>query len=673
MTKTPSSQGLAHSGSSQCQRMSRIAALVGALLAACITTADAQEQPVSAWPNTLRLQSLIPGSEGRDIVKMRSYDHIGSPSCSKDGEFAAFDAFKIVSQEMVTRPECWVVRRDGTGLFRLAQGSTPRWSPDGKRLVFMREGLGGPDKDIGIFVIDRDGKGERRIGPGRWPDWSPDGQSIAYSMGGTGGGGARRAAQVYVARIDGSAARRICEGDCPSWSPDGKKIACCYVGPASTSPEIRVVDVSSERALTVGVGWYRPDWLPDGKTLICNGRVGQNQGMVRLSVNDPDRKPELLIAGSPRETSPCYVAKGDAIVYVQERPRSEKDDAPHTFDGRYEIRTIDLTVVYLVPKDRRPLVDWRERVDYFVKRLVPFHNRESGGRSTLRVHVQPEPLKVTETSEMIRGKSPDETFDNSTRLARSALKWLGKREGFPILLVLSEINWRDMDDFQRLALVDDVPVFDGSIDQEGRHFPGASAGGARANYSPDEGLGMGLVSGDGWRVPYSGSDSVVYHEGVGHPIGLLHPEPIDDSVMGVAQYKFWINQTWVNPAQKRALGLADEPGANPGRQPGRTPTNDLFTVFTALPHPLVPKTNEPVKLDFTWPDGSKLREIKIQVQTALRGPWRAIPVGAIDGIPASLPLGAFDRPTPVSYRVDASLVDGQIVELWGYFWVEAPR
>ncbi len=207
--------------------LSRIGALVVVLLSAGPTMADAQEPASPVRPNTLRLQSLTGGGAGRDIVKMRAYDHVGSPSCSKDGEFAAFDAFKIVTQEMVTPPECWVVRQDGTGLLRLAQGTTPRWSPDGKRLLFMREGQDDQDKELGVFVIDRDGKGERRIGPGRWPDWSPDGQWIAYSNGGT-GGGARANAQVYVAKIDGSEPRKICEGDCPSWSPDGKKIACCY-------------------------------------------------------------------------------------------------------------------------------------------------------------------------------------------------------------------------------------------------------------------------------------------------------------------------------------------------------------------------------------------------------------------------------------------------------------
>lgn len=191
-----------------------------------------------------------------------------------------------------------------------------------------------------------------------------------------------------------------------------------------------------------------------------------------------ERKPERLFAPTSRGTSPCYGAKGSAIVFVQARPRTESGDRPHTFDGRYDIGTIDLTIAYLVPQDRRPLVDWRERVDYFAKRIVLFHNRESGGRSTLRVHVHPEPLNVEETTQKIRGKSPDETFDNSTRIARSALAWPGKRDGFPILHVVSEINWREMDDFRRITLVDGMPAFDGSVDAEGRHFPGAQAGGA---------------------------------------------------------------------------------------------------------------------------------------------------------------------------------------------------
>ena len=39
--------------------------------------------------------------------------------------------------------------------------------------------------------------------------------------------------------------------------------------------------------------------------------------------------------------------------------------------------------------------------------------------------------------------------------------------------------------------------------------------------------------------------------------------------------------------------------------------------------------------------------------------------------PAHLKLGRFDRPTPVSYRIDAETNDHRAVELWGYFQVRS--
>jgi hypothetical protein len=645
-----------------------VLSLIPVILGASATQAADQVRP-----NTLRTRPLAPGDRGSDIIKLRTYDHVGSPACTRDGRSVAFDAYKVVSSVLVSPAELFIVRIDGTGLSRLTAGCAPRWSPDGKRLLFMREGQGDPEKDLGIFVIDRDGSGERRIGPGRWPDWSPDGSRIAYSLGGEERGGARARAKIYIARLDGSGRRSLCDGDCPSWSPDGRKIACCLVDSDRRAPEIRVVDVETGRAAAIGPGWYRPDWSPDGKSLICDGMVDQDQVMVRLRADDPHHAPEPLPTPPGRGTSPCFAGTTDAIVYVEDRSRTEAGDPSHTLDGRYDTSTIELTVVYLVPKDRRPLVDWRERVDYFMGRIAAFHRRESGGRSNLRIHIHPEPLAIERTARQVRGGDPDQTFENSTREARRALGWPRAREGFPILLVLSDINWRELDDFRRTILVDGRPRFEGSVDEHGRHFPGAESGGARAAYLPDEGIGLGLVSADGWRVPYSGSDCVVYHEGIGHPLGLLHPEPEDDSVMGLAQYKYWLNQTWVDGPQKRALGWSAPAGAGAIRPTGRDDRRDLFTAFTALPSPTVPKPREPVMLRMNWPEGARLRELKVRLQTDLQGPWLALPLVSTERPLSAVELGSFDRPTPVSYRVDAALVDGQSVELWGYFKVESPN
>ena len=192
-----------------------------------------------------------------------------------------------------------------------------------------------------------------------------------------------------------------------------------------------------------------------------------------------------------------------------------------TYDGKYSISTIRITVVYFVPRDRTPLPDWRERVQYFCRRVEQFHAREFQGQSQLTTAIQEQPFVSDKDSAALRAGDADYIFFQTLGEVQSRLGFTrGADETFPILLVLSDINWRELDDFWRLRQADGQ--FEGQIIDD-RHFPGAASGGARSLYWPDRGVGWGLVSGDGWRVPYSGTDCVVYHEGVGHPIGLPHP------------------------------------------------------------------------------------------------------------------------------------------------------
>ncbi|WP_435021557.1 hypothetical protein TA3x_002438 [Tundrisphaera sp. TA3] len=338
-----------------------------------------------------------------------------------------------------------------------------------------------------------------------------------------------------------------------------------------------------------------------------------------------------------------------------------------TFDGKHPIDDIEVTFVYFVPEDREPLADWHDRLGYFAKRIEAFHRRELDGQSNLKVIVRPEPFRSAKTAEEVRGNDPNATFYNTVNETRKALKWPGEsRKAFPILLVLSEINWRELDDFRRTRVVDGKEVHEGNIGRGGRHFPGAESGGARATYWSREGFGLGLVSADGWRVPYSGSDCVVYHEGVGHTIGLPHPEPVDGSVMGVAQYQGWINETFLNVDQKKKLNWL------PPQERRNDASEALFTAFTALQDPTVPKAGEPVALRVRWPAGAKVKSLRIRYQTELAGPWieGKAEIGTAGEPPARVPLATFERATPVSYRVDAALEGGEAVEIWGYFQVK---
>ena len=336
-----------------------------------------------------------------------------------------------------------------------------------------------------------------------------------------------------------------------------------------------------------------------------------------------------------------------------------------TWDGKHAIDKIQVTVVYFVPRDRTPLADWKDRVSYYCRRIEQFQSREFQGQSTLSTVMHPEPFRSARTTGQLRDGDANFIFFQTLREVDAALQFgEGEHKAFPILLVLSDVNWRPLDDFYRTR-----PGENGRFDFEGnysngRHFPGAESGGARATYLDRRGVGWGLVSGDGWRVPCSGSDCVVYHEGVGHTVGLPHPEPGNNSVMSMGQYHGWISQSWLDDAQKKRLGWV------PPDKALKT-SDDLFSVFTAIPEPAVPKPDQPVSLKLTWPDQVELEKLRVRVQTDLFAPWVdvAAEVPKSPDAPRTVSLGRFDRATPVAYRIDARLKDGREAELWGYFQV----
>lgn len=347
-----------------------------------------------------------------------------------------------------------------------------------------------------------------------------------------------------------------------------------------------------------------------------------------------------------------------------------------TWDGRHSIEQIDVRVVYFLPKDRLALADWHDRVSYYCRRIEQFHQREYGGQSTLTTTMEETPFVSELTTRELREGDGDAIFFKTLREVDRKLQFAqDKPEAFPILLVLSDINWRPLEDFYRVRPGADGLEFEGNYSR-GQHFPGATSGGARATYLARERKGWGLVSADGWRVPYRGSDCVVYHEGVGHTVGLPHPEPGNGSVMSLGQYRGWISESWLDKEQKIRMQWDPEVETPPD------PQLELFSTFRALPEPLVPQPGEAVRLKFDWPEAAQIAACRVRYQTHLDGPWVDAP-GNLNGNrssddsqpaadsapPETLLIGSFERPTPVSYRVDVQLTDGSTAEIWGYFQV----
>jgi len=344
--------------------------------------------------------------------------------------------------------------------------------------------------------------------------------------------------------------------------------------------------------------------------------------------------------------------------------------ATNTWDDAYDTSQIEVTMVYFVPADRVPLSDWRQRLDYYSKRIEQFHGREFQGQSRLTTVVRPEPFISGLSTSQLRVGDANQIYyrtlsevDQRLRFAPSTKEARQERKAFPILLVLSEINWRPLDDFFRVKPTDNGFVFEGNYNG-GQHFPGAASGGARALYNPNRGIGWGLVSADGWRVPYRGSDCVVYHEGCGHTVGLPHPEPGNGSVMSMGQYRGWISESWLDKEQKSRLGW----------KPENVPLDaqlELFSTFRAIPSPLVPEPEQAVRLKLDFPKDAKVKSLTVQLQTSVTGPWVEVPQHWQGATPEFANLGTFDRATPVSYRVETTLLNGEMAELWGYFQVRS--
>ena len=182
---------------------------------------------------------------------------------------------------------------DGRSPHRLtkhpAVDTSPKWSPDGSAIGFLRihddgsgelmsvSPRGGPPRSIANTLAPRD----PYLGTGPYLDWAPDGRSIVVVDRGS------TAEPFHLARVvvETGEKQELTQpegswiGDTgPALSPDGARLAFARVGeltyvtlnvaeldPASGSvQEVRAIETGMPRN-------HAPDWLPDSKTVVFNG------------------------------------------------------------------------------------------------------------------------------------------------------------------------------------------------------------------------------------------------------------------------------------------------------------------------------------------------------------------------------------------------------------------
>jgi Tol biopolymer transport system component len=259
-------------------------------------------------------------------------------------------------------PRLYVVNGDGTGLRELTTrngDSEPAWSPDGSKVAFKRwttRECERPWRDCArIWVVGGDGRGARAITPASWrterPDWSPDGKRIVFVRLEDDLNPWANKADLYVMRSDGSAIRQLAEtagdDDSPAWSPDGRLIVFTSEQHGDYDIYVMQADGSGIRQIThTPAPEVSPSWSPDGKQIVFqdvdhrlvvmnadgSGRrtIGYTQAADGQPVWSPDGRRLAYLGGV--DTEELYVMRSDDSetlrLELRVREPSDPDWAP---------------------------------------------------------------------------------------------------------------------------------------------------------------------------------------------------------------------------------------------------------------------------------------------------------------------------------------------------------
>jgi hypothetical protein len=198
---------------------------------------------------------------------------------------------------------------------------TPRWSPDGQRLVFASERDGNREiyvADIAAASLGGNATNLRNLSQHKAPDWqpawSPDGLRIAFSS------YRDENWELYLVNADGSNLIRLTdhpENDfSPTWSPDGSQLL--FASRRFADADLFVLDVGTAEITQLTTSeWneFDPAWSPDGRWIAYVTQHG-DQGDVYVMRADGADSINLTHSQYANDFQPTWTPDGQWVVFV---------------------------------------------------------------------------------------------------------------------------------------------------------------------------------------------------------------------------------------------------------------------------------------------------------------------------------------------------------------------